>query len=553
MRKDKGRGTRDEGQMTNDNLTTTTRWVSYGLITAALVAFLAYFWVYNIYAFALFQFPFDYDQGEGYELLDTVLFSQGEWPYRDSNAYPFYSSNYPPVFHLVIVPLVWLFGPQYWTGRLVGYLGTLITAAAIGYAVHRVGGRKHAWLSALCGLGYLASNYVYHVGPLFRQHLFMVMFETLAVVWLTAVYEREERTGQPHWRGLLGVMVLLVLAGYTKQLAYATVLAVFGFMFLRDWKRPFIWGVPLAAVVGAIFLWINWATDGHWWTNTITANINEFVDGQAWALYTQWFNLHLVITVIAGVYAVYQLYFERLSAYSIWFVAAVANSATAGKWGAGESYFVTAVAASLILTGIALVRLLDWAEAKGWQKPISAHALLLLVIPVLWLWQANLVFHWPTHTPTLRAIAELLGEPTETMKPPQTSCSAPQPAVAIPYVDRAFISLGRPPTAEDTAAGQRIAQHIIESNTPAFSEEAGFNFYAGREIITNPTQLRNLALAGKLDLNEMLTMLDQQQFDTVIFRAQFFPPDVLNMIGQRYATTDLIEMNGFVYCVMKPK
>lgn len=541
--------TRDKGQMT----TTAARWTSYALITAALIAFLAYFWVYNIYAFALFQFPFDYDQGEGYELLDTVLFSQGEWPYRDSNTYPFYSSNYPPVFHLVIVPLVWLFGPQYWTGRLVGYLGTLITAAAIGYAVHRVGGRKHWWLSALCGLGYLASNYVYHVGPLFRQHLFMVMFETLAVVWLTAVYEREERTDQPHWRGLLGVMVLLVLAGYTKQLAYATVLAVFGFMFLRDWKRPFIWGVPFAAVVGAIFLWINWATAGHWWTNTITANINEFVDGQARALYTQWFNLHLVITVIAGAYAVYQLYFERLSAYTIWFVAAVANSATAGKWGAGESYFVTAVAASLILTGIALVRGLDWAEAKGWQKPISAHALLLLVIPVLWLWQANLVFHWPTHTPTLRAIAELLGEPTETMKPPQTSCSAPQPAVAIPYVDRAFISLGRPPTAEDTAAGQRIAQHIIESNTPAFSEEAGFNFYAGREIITNPTQLRNLALAGKLDLNEMMTMLDQQQFDTVIFRAQFFPPDVLNMIGQRYATTDLIEMNGFVYCVMKPK
>ena len=47
-------------------------------------------------------------------------------------------------------------------------------------------------------------------------------------------------------------------------------------------------------------------------------------------------------------------------------------------------------------------------------------------------------------------------------------------------------------------------------------------------------------------------MLDQQAFDTVVLRAQFYPGEVLKMLGQRYATTDLIEMNGFVYCIMRP-
>ncbi|MCA9974972.1 MAG: hypothetical protein KC413_04455, partial [Anaerolineales bacterium] len=93
------------------------------LITLALIAFIGYLVVYTIYAVALFQFPFDYDQGEGFELMDTVLFSQGEWPYRDNDHYPFYSSNYPPLFHVIIVPLVWMFGPKYWTGRLVSWLG----------------------------------------------------------------------------------------------------------------------------------------------------------------------------------------------------------------------------------------------------------------------------------------------------------------------------------------------------------------------------------------------------------------------------------------------
>jgi hypothetical protein len=539
-----------EGMTTADRV---TRYVAYGLIGLSLLVFVGYFYIYNVYAFALFQFPFDYDQGEGYELVDTILFSQGQWPYRDSNVYPFYSSNYPPVFHLVIVPLVWAFGPHYWTGRLVAYLGTLLTAVVIGYAIHREVGKSYWWLSLLGALTYFASNYVYHVGPLFRQHLFMVMFEVMAVVLLAVVVDREERSGKRNNWGLLGVMILLLLAGYTKQLAYATVAAVFVFLFLRQWKRAIAWAIPFALVTLGIFVWIDWATAGQWWLNTITANLNEFIRDQAIMLYRQWFELHTLITVVAVLVAVYQLYFTRLSAYAVWFVFTAVNSVSAGKWGAGESYFVTAIAASIILTGIGLGGLLRWSKTELWRNPISAHSLLMVLIPILFLWQADKMFHMPTHTPTLRAIAQTLGYPTETIKPPQTSCSAPRDAVAIPYVDKAFISLGRPPTAEDTAGGIAIANKILEGETPAFSEEAGFNLYVGRDVVTNPTQLRNLDLAGALDTGEMVRMLEEQAFDTVVLRAQFFPPAVLHALGQAYETTDLIEMNGFVYCVMRPR
>ncbi|MCA9960333.1 MAG: hypothetical protein KC443_14930, partial [Anaerolineales bacterium] len=176
------------------------------------------------------------------------------------------------------------------------------------------------WLSLLAGLSFLASNYVYHVGPLFRQHMFMVMFETVAVVYLTATIDREERDGRFHPKRLLVVMLLLLAAGYTKQLAYATVAAVFIFLFLRTPKRAVLWAVPFAAVTGLIFLWINHATDGWWLVNTVTANLNPFIREQAIGLFRQWFTLHTVLTVVALLYAVYQLYFERLSAYSVWFV-----------------------------------------------------------------------------------------------------------------------------------------------------------------------------------------------------------------------------------------
>ncbi|MDX1413732.1 MAG: hypothetical protein R3293_06045 [Candidatus Promineifilaceae bacterium] len=534
------------GQQSSRNLL--AFWLPRVLIGAALVAFLAYFVIYVYYAWKLFQFPFDYDQGEGFELMDTILFSQGEWPYRDNNSYPFYSSNYPPLFHVVTVPLVWLFGPQYWTGRLVSFLGTLITAAAIGYAVHRQGHRW--WLSVLSGLTFLASNYVYHVGPLFRQHMFMVMFETLAVVLMAITIDKEEKDGRQRPWHILLVMILLLAAGYTKQLAYATVVTVFVFFFLRQTWRAVRWAIPFIIVTALIFFWIDYSTNGMWLLNTITANINPFVPGQAEGLFRQWFRLHGVITVVASIFAIYQLYFDRLSIYVVWFVIATINSVTAGKWGAGESYFATAIAASCIITGLAFNQLLDYSSNRGWQW----NTLAMTIVPLLFLIQANQMFHMPTNTPLLAAAARMFGRPEHVMIAPQTSCSAPRDAESIPYVDDAGVSLlGRPPNLADKEAGLEIVRLISAGNSAAFSEDAGFNIYLGRDVVTNPTQLLNLYNNNAVDLSEMLDRLDKQEFNTVVLRAQFYPPPVLDMIGQRYETKHLIQMNGFVYCVMVPR
>ena len=532
------------------------RILGYVLIVLVVLAFLGYLWVYGYYAYRLLLFPFDYDQGEGFELLDTLMLSRGEWPYRDSNVYPFYSSNYPPVFHLAIVPLVWIFGPQYWTGRLVATIGTMVTAAALSYGVYREQKERRWWLVLFAALAFFASNYVYHVGPLFRQHMFMVMFETLAVVLITVMVDREEASGKTNNRHLFWVMVLLLLAGYTKQLAYATVAAVFIFLFLRQVKRSIIWAIPFAAVTGLIFLGLNVATDGQWYITTVSANINEFIPGQAIGLFRQWFDLHLVLIVVSTAYAFYQLYFERLSAYSIWFVIAAVNSVTAGKWGAGESYFATAVAASCLLTPLAFSRLLDWLNSRdfSWEKTLRTRlsTVAVVVMAPLLLHQAERVFHMPTHTPFLQSIARSLGKPTETFVAPQTSCSAPQPPEPIPYVDDAFVLVGRPPTDADIAAGKQISAAILEGDTAAFSEEAGFNLYVGRDVVSNPTQLLNLYKAGEFDVTNMVQMLDEQAFDTIILRAQFYPGPVLDVIGQKYQTVELIEMNKFVYCIMTP-
>ena len=54
-------------------------------------------------------------------------------------------------------------------------------------------------------------------------------------------------------------------------------------------------------------------------------------------------------------------------------------------------------------------------------------------------------------------------------------------------------------------------------------------------------------------MEELLAMIENREFGVVIFRAQFYPEPVLQAIGQHYETTDTIEMNNFVYCVLEPR
>ncbi|MBC7870425.1 MAG: hypothetical protein H7Y09_06260, partial [Chitinophagaceae bacterium] len=128
------------------------------LLGIALTILLFYLVVYAVYAVNLMRFPFDYDQGEGFELVDVMLFSQFKWPYANIEQYPFYGSIYPPLYHILLVPFAWLFGPEYWYGRLFSFASTLVAAGAIAYAVYRQAGRtKNAhFIGLLSGLAFLS-------------------------------------------------------------------------------------------------------------------------------------------------------------------------------------------------------------------------------------------------------------------------------------------------------------------------------------------------------------------------------------------------------------
>lgn len=497
-----------------------------------LLIFVLYLIILCAYAGALFRFPYDYDQGEGFELNDAILFARGEWPYRDNETFPFYASNYGPVFHLMVAPLFLIFGQTLAAGRFLSFAATIAVGAIVAGVAYRH--TRDRPIAVLSGLMVFASNFVYHIGPLFRQHMTMVLFELLAIVAVSG-YDHPK-----HGRRNIALsMLCLLLAGYTKQLSAATAIAALAFLFLRAPKKSIAAGLGLAAAAGAIFVWMNVATDGQWFVNSITANANAYDYRQALQLYGQFFSLHFVIAALAIGYLVYELYWDRLSAYGVWFGFALANAALAGKWGAGESYFVTAIVAGCIVSGLALGKLKERFAARGPR----ASAAFGLVLAALYLAQAWAVRHLPTDGPIFGALADVIGVGR-----------GASVYADYPYFDSiGYTQVGHLPTDDDARNGDRIVTYVRSNARPSLTEEAMFALRAGKPVVTNPTQLLNLWNNAALDPTDLIALIDRQAFNVVVLRAQFYPPPVLQAIGARYEPIDDIWMNGFQYRILGPR
>lgn len=508
-------------------------WFSRLNFSIASIILLFSFVVYVAYAVNLMSFPFDYDQGEGFELVDTIMFSQFEFPFQDTESFPFYSSNYPPVYHIIAAPFVWIFGEAYWYGRLLSFLSTIVTATAIYYAIFRE--TKTRWIAVLSGLAFLASNTVYHIGPLFRQHISMVMFETLAVVILVRAFPARDK------RGIALSFFLLILAGYTKQLAAFTAIAVLLWMLLRNPRRAIVWGTGFAVAGLAVFAWLYLATNGEWWRQAIVANVNQYNPLQAFGLFRLWFGLHGFLIIPAVLMIMWELYRDRLSAYSLWFiVTAILGGIGSSAWGAGDSYFATTIAATCVLAGLFLGKV-----ARGDFGVTTVRYAGVIIIPLLFVGYGIATLKMPTDQPFFREIAQIFNI---------------QPNVTDSFYDSAtweaggYARIGYFITQEDIDAGYEIVARMNElpADVPVLSEEAGFSIVAGREVITNPTQLLNLSRTNNFDGSAFISMIEEQAFGLIIMRAQFYPTSVLVAISENYTRDEVIRMNGFDYALLRP-
>ncbi|MHB1133812.1 MAG: glycosyltransferase family 39 protein [Chloroflexota bacterium] len=483
-------------------------WLGLGL------GLLFYLFLYLHFAYRLLRFPFDFDQGEGYDVNSAWALVQGLPIYGSPDDYPFYSSNYPPLFTLVLAPFVALLGPRLSLGRGLSLLATAVVVALIVLAVRRATG---SWRPALvAGLLFLASPYVVHTTALARVNALTLALSLGGVLACERAVDKSGAAG----RWTLAGGALLLAALFTKPLALDALAAGLFYVFLHDRRRGLALGGGVLGLGGLLYLASDALTSGGFTLNLVRANANPFSIVQAATYYGNFLGVHLLVAGSAA--AVVGLVLRRqgpgaLPAYGWYFLAALALALGTGKWGAGESYFLPAIASASILCGLALHRL-ETTRAVG--RPALGLAFALAIFCQLWLF-----WHGPWQWPQWGLF------------------------------DRGMQAsvLGRAPTAADTAAGWHVVKEwVLPTGSDMLSEESTFLLVAGRRVLGNATQQRNLWQAGWHDPAALVGMLERRELDVVILNAQQYPAPVLSAIGRNYYPLESVVMNGYRYVLYVP-
>jgi hypothetical protein len=467
-----------------------------------LALLVVYALVYLQFAVQLAGFPFDVDQGEGYDAWSAWLINLGQLPYTSNADFPYYSSNYPPLWsYLVSIPMAWL-GPGLASARLVSTISAVLTAGVLGIAAQRLSGRPLA--GGLAAGFFLASPYVFHTTPLARVNSLALL---CAVVGLTLI-ERPTRRNV-----LLGSLALLA-ALFTKPTAVDASLAGLISLSLRQPRLALQAGVVMGGL-GIVGLGVLMAlTNGAFWLNVVAGNANPFDLEQLWAYVANFSVVHCVVLAMAAAECVWML---RRRAWSPWALYGLTSSVAAlgvGKWGAGESYFLGAIASVSVLSAVWVARFLDSTPPVRLRWGLGA-ALLIQVVLL-------------SHAGVSAAL-------------PWLPDRGPQGAF-----------LGRAPTLEDQQAGQGISAQIRRVHGPALSEDPSFAVVAGQPLVGNATHLRNLYHAGLWDPAPMVSDLRDHKYAIVILDAELYPEPVLVAIGQFYFQDRTVHLNGATYHVFLP-
>ncbi len=351
---------------------------------------------------ALF-FPYTLDYGEGPLLDQTLRLAHFQSIYHNNlNQSPYTISNYPPLFPLVQVPFLWIFGPALWYGRLLSILSILAAAVLIGLTVQSI--TRSYLAGATSGLLLLVIPYIFQWSPLDRIDSLAL---TLSWAGLYVIVRGSSRqaldqtaprpkqtlfksfqsnlTSQP-W--LIAGAACLTAAIFTRQ-TYALAAPLAAFVWLLR-LAPHRRALHLAALVASasllLAILLTLTSLGGFFTNIIAANVNPFIWSNVQYYATPiWRNMRFLVVGAAAFSLAGAVKPWRVSAW--WLVApyllgAVVSGLTIGKDGSNVNYLFEFSAALSLAVGA----LVAWLDNNYWLW----RTVLVMLVAV----QVTTIYNW---------------------------------------------------------------------------------------------------------------------------------------------------------------
>jgi len=450
----------------------------------------------------LIPFPYNVDYGEG-PILDQVIklaHFKSIYP-TDISQLPFTIGNYPPFYHLLQLPFAWIFGPAFWYGRLINLISLIGAAIFIGMVLYRF---TQDWLASTVGGGFLlAIPYILHWSGFVR-----VDSLALGVSWaglFVITYWPERR------KGIVITALLLTAAIFTRQ-SYGLAAPFAAFVWLLTFKprwRAFELAAWTVGFSSSLFLVLNLFTRGGFYFNIITANVNPFYWDTVrnyWRGLWEYMSILVVMTLLYVLIGGWYIVVANWESYKAWWLASpyllasVASAITIGKDGSNVNYLFELSAALSLMVGLIIAwpglawKGKAWIGQRWWLK-VLFMLLLALQIMKLFAWNSKEYYLWPTN----RALNE-----------------------------RQDIEM--------------LAKLVEEKQDLVLADEfMGLIPLAGKELVFQPFEFKQLALGGVWDESPFIQNIRNQKFDLILL----YDPPTWDSRGARWTQEQLraIESN----------
>ena len=232
-------------------------------ITIIILTLILLTWILRLTA------PFPINYGEGPLLDQAVRLAHFKNIYQPiGDAPPWTVSNYPPLYQLLNVPFVWIFGPAFWYGRLISMLAALTSAYLIQQISVRLGAAKPA---ARFGAIIFLSSY-----PVVRWCALMRVDALALVLGLLAIYislspNRYLRTG-------ITIAALLSLVTLTRWINLIfPAAAVFIILAKRTNLKFLTYTAVITLTLCLVTLGvIDFLSHGWFWFHIVVSNYNPW-------------------------------------------------------------------------------------------------------------------------------------------------------------------------------------------------------------------------------------------------------------------------------------
>ncbi len=482
-------------------------WLGMALDDGARIMFLLFSSVALIvclgYQLLAISYPYSMDYGEAPLVDQAMRLASGQNIYRaDISQSPYTISNYPPLYIAILAVSVKLFGPaaSFIVGRIISALAAW--AASICLALIVYGQTRDRFAALSTGLIFLAFPFVVFWSPLLRIDMVALAF-SLAGLWLLA-------RGDISFRRLVAASILLVAAIYTRQsYALAAPLAAFVWLLSQNWRQALRFALLVGGSTLVLFIVFNALTQGGFYFNIVTANVNEFKLDQLLYHWDRFRNAALALLWIGGFSFFLIRRWNPLWALAApYLIGAVLSAAAIGKIGSNVNYLLELCAALSLAAGVVI----------AWSRKYLLIRTLRVALIIL--------------------LALALGQMTHVMLNESTTDLRDRQAAA--------------------AELSKLADFVAKTPGLILADEyMGMLTLQGRPLVIQPFEVTQLAWAGKWDQTPLLDSIKNKEFSAIIifdkpWAKERWTKEMFTAIDHSYTLTGVIAGNK-VYSSIQPQ